>query len=191
MLKKEIRLLGFDDGPFDRRADKEVLVVGALCRGGERLDGILSTKIKIDGEEATLTLIQLINQCKFKPQIQAIFLDGIAFGGFNVVNIRKLSQLTEIPVIAVMRNYPALKEIKMALQKLGWERRYQLMEQAGPSKELLLPQGKLYFQFSGTEEKTAKELIRLAATHSLLPEPIRLAHLIATGIIEGESRGNA
>lgn len=191
MLKKEIRLLGFDDGPFDRRTDKKVLVVGVLCRGGERLDGVLSTQLKIDGEEATLSLAHLVNQCKFKSQIHAIFLDGIAFGGFNVVNIKKLSQLTRIPVITVMRDYPHLEEIKLALQQLGWERRYQLMEQAGPPREMLLPPGNLYFQFSGTEEKTVKELIKLAVTHSLLPESIRLAHLIATGIIDGESRGNA
>ncbi len=190
-MKKEIRLLGFDDGPFDRKIDEEVLVVGAFCRGGEQLEGVLSMTVKIDGEEATVTLAQHVNSCKFKPQIQAVFLDGIAFGGFNVVNIEKLFHLTGIPVIVIVRDYPDYPKIKKALQKLGWERRYQLMEKAGPPREIILPKGNLYFQFKGAEEKVVRELIKLAATHSILPEPVRLAHLIATGITEGESRGKA
>ena len=37
----------------------------------------------------------------------------------------------------------------------------------------------------------ARQIIKIAATRGLMPEPIRLAHLIASGIVEGESRGRA
>ena len=46
-MKKEIRIIGIDDGPFNKFKEKEVLVIGTIFRGGEWLDGVLSTKIKI------------------------------------------------------------------------------------------------------------------------------------------------
>ena len=43
---------------------------------------------------------------------------------------------------------------------------------------------------SFTSEK-AKEILEIVCTRSLIPEPIRIAHLIASGIIYGQSRGKA
>ena len=45
MIKKEIRVLGIDDAPFNKFKDKQVLVIAAFYRGGHFLDGVLSTKI--------------------------------------------------------------------------------------------------------------------------------------------------
>jgi len=37
----------------------------------------------------------------------------------------------------------------------------------------------------------AEEIIRLSTTRSAIPEPVRVAHLIAAGVVTGESKGNA
>ena len=110
-LKKEVRILGIDDGPFDKFKDKETIVIGTFFRGGEFLDGLLSTKIRIDGQNSTSRLIKMINSCKFKSMIQCIMIDGIAMGGFNVVDIRELCKKTKIPVIVIMRNKPDFNSI--------------------------------------------------------------------------------
>ena len=192
MLKKEIRILGIDDAPFDKFKDKKVLVVGTVFRGGDYLDGILSTYVTVDGIDSTNKLIKIINSSKHKGQLQFIMLDGIAFGGFNVVDIQKLAKKTKFPVIVIIRNYPDLLEIKKALMKLKKGKdKIKLLEKAGEIFPVKIKNKKIFIQISGLSLEKAKEIVKLTATRSLLPEPIRVAHLIASGIVLGESRGRA
>ena len=186
-MKKEIRVLGIDDGPFDKFNDKEVIVVGTVYRGGSFIDGVLSTKVKVDGDDSTDKIIKMINKSKFKPQLQAIILDGIAVGGFNVVDVKKLNEKTNIPVIVVMRDYPEMEKMKDALLKLGHEDKIKLLESAGKIHKL----DEIFVQFIGLGLKQAEEIIDITCTHSLVPEPLRVAHLIASGVVDGESRGRA
>ena len=70
MFKKEIRVIGIDDSPFNKFRDKKVPVVGVVMRGGISIDGVLSAKVSVDGNDATKNLVSMINRCKFKPQLQ-------------------------------------------------------------------------------------------------------------------------
>ncbi|MBI1968582.1 DUF99 family protein [Candidatus Woesearchaeota archaeon] len=129
-MKKEIRVLGLDDAPFEF-SDKECFIIGTLFRGGSSMDGVLSTRVAVDGEDATTKIIEAVNKSKFKTQLQAMFLDGIAVGGFNVVNIDSLHKHTGLPVIVIIRKKPDFKTLEKTLKKLGMEKKYQLMEKAG------------------------------------------------------------
>jgi len=52
-------------------------------------------------------------------------LDGITFGGFNLVNIRKIFESTGVPVIVIMRKLPNFERIKKALKRFDdWEKRW-------------------------------------------------------------------
>ena len=186
-MKKEIRIVGIDDASFDKFKDRETLVIGTFFRGGNFLDGILSTKIKVDGSDATAKIAKLINRSKFKPQLQAIFLNGIAVGGFNVIDVKKLSKKTRLPVIVVIRKYPDFKKIFNALKNLKMHSKIRLIEQAGKPIKI----GKVYVQLTNITEERARRMLEITCTHSYIPEPIRVAHLIGQGISMGESKGNA
>ncbi len=187
MLKKEIRVIGIDDSPFKKFKKGKVLVVGTIFRGGKYFDGILSTKVSIDGSNATKKIADMINKCKFKPQLQCIFLDGIAVAGFNVIDIRELSSKTKLPVIVIMRKKPDIEKIKKTLTKIGKKSKIRLIEKAGS----VIPAGEIYMQIAGIGIDKAKEILKIVCTRSLIPEPIRIAHLIASGITDGQSRGKA
>src|SRR3989338_5656339 len=187
MLKDEIRVIGIDDSPFKKFKRGQVLVVGTIFRGGKYFDGILSTKVSIDGNNATRKIADMINLCKFKPQLQCIFLDGIAVGGFNVIDIKELSSKTKLQVIVVMRRKPDTEKIKKTLVKIGKKNKIKLIEKAGS----IFPVGKIYIQLTGLSLEKAEEMLKIVCTRSLIPEPIRIAHLIASGITDGESRGKA
>lgn len=190
MFKPQIRLLGIDDAPFEK-GDEQVLVIATFFRGGQSMDGVLSTHVRIDGEDATYNLIQMINKSKFKLQVQAILLDGIAVGGFNVINIENLWKHTGIPVIIVVRKMPDFQELEKTLKRLGMEKRFQLMEKAGKPMKITLPHGTIHIQAAGISFAEAEQIIILSCTHSNIPEPIRAAHLIGAGIVKGESKGRA
>ncbi len=190
IIKREIRVIGFDDAPFDKDNDKTVLVVGAVFRGGYRLEGVLSTKIDVDGINSTQKLTEIVNKSKHKGQLQIIMLDGIAFGGFNVVDINKLSKDTGLPVITTMRTYPDFDKIKLALRNVKEpEKRFELMQKAGDIHEINLDDKKIYIQKANIELEDVIKILKIACTRSFMPEAVRAAHLIASGIVIGESRG--
>jgi len=187
--KKELRVIGFDDSPFDKfdPSQRQVLVVGSVFRGGEFMDGLLSCYVDKDGEDATLKLINLVNNCKFKPQLQAIFLDGIAFAGFNVVNIFSLNRLTGIPVIVVVRDKPDLEKIFSALGKLGMGKKIDLIKKFPEPVNMNC----VYVQSIGMSMDDTRKLLKVCCTRANIPEALRFSHLVASGIVEGESRGRA
>jgi len=178
--------VGFDDAPFapDHRGD--VLVVGAVY-AGERLDGVLSCRVRRDGVNATARLAGCIKQSRFYPQLQVVLLQGIAFAGFNVVDIPALSELLARPVMVIVRRRPNLGAIQRALltRVRGGTRKWHLVMRAGPVEEI----GGLFIQRAGISADAAAAVLRRHARHGILPEPLRTAHLIAGGLVRGESSG--
>jgi len=188
-IKPEIRIIGIDDSPFKRNT-KDVLVVGAVFRSGLYLEGILSCFVKRDGTDATDKIIKLVNKSKHKGQLRIIMLNGIAVGGFNVIDIRRLYKKTSLPVIVMIRYKPNFEKIRSALSKFkDAKKRFAIIEKAGEVYELNLKDNNLYYQICGITRKLAEEAIKASATHSLVPEPVRVAHIIGSGIILGETKG--
>lgn len=185
--KKEIRVIGIDDSPFNKFKDSQALIVGVVMRGGLYVDGVLSAKVNIDGNDATEKIIKMINKCKFKPQLQCIFLNGIAVGGFNIVDVQELNKKTKIPVIIVIRKNPDIEKIKKTLIKINKKNKIKLIEKAGKVIKI----NDIFVQLAGVELREAREILKIVCTRSLLPEPLRLAHLIGAGIVAGESKGRA
>ncbi len=190
-IKKEIRILGVDDGPFTPHGKEKVLIIGTIFRAGIWLDGVLSTHITNDGDDVTDKLVGMVNRSRHREQIGVIMLDGITFGGFNVVDIQQIFHKTEIPVIVIMRKQPDLLKIKNALQNFpNWGKKWKLIQKAGKIQKIHNKEP-IYIQTSGISWEDAEEIVKLATTRSAIPEPIRVAHIIASGVITGDSRGSA
>ncbi|MFH1133858.1 MAG: DUF99 family protein [Nanoarchaeota archaeon] len=187
MLKRELRVLGIDDTPFDKHRDKTATLIGIVYRGGSFPDGLLSATVRVDGTDGTAVIARMVNQSKFKEQLRAILLKGIAVAGFNLIDIRALSRRTRLPAIVVMRHIPKSDEMASALNKLGLSSQAAILNRVPKIHRA----GKLLFQCAGCSQQHAAEVIALTTTHGNLPEPLRVAHLIASGITLGESRGKA
>jgi hypothetical protein len=191
-VKREIRILGIDDAPFEKSRKERVLVIGTIFRGGEYLDGVLSTRIEPDGKDSTQRLVEMISQSKHKDQLRVIMIDGIALAGFNVVDVGKLYKETKIPIIVTIRKMPEFLKIKKALRRFDdYKERYAKIKRAGRVYSTKLRWGKIYFQVKGISREDAEEIIKKSSKHGIIPEPIRIAHLIASGVVLGESRGRA
>jgi len=186
-MKPEIRVIAWDDCRF-KEDDTNVLVIGVIFRGGRFLDGLLSTKIKKDGLDATNRISESINKSRHYDQLQYIMLDGITFGGFNIVDIQKLYKSTNLPVIAVQRNKPNVKLFKHTIRKIfkDWKERIKIVDKAGKIKKW----DKIYYQCFGLSKNECEDILKVTTIRSHVPEPIRVAHLIASGL-SGESKGRA
>ena len=75
VIKPEIRVLGVDDGVFTPHVKGLVPVVGVVFRGGYWLDGVMHTKIKVDGFDATRKIASMILNSPHYKQLRVIMLD--------------------------------------------------------------------------------------------------------------------
>lgn len=182
-IKSEIRLLGVDDGRFVPHTDGVVIVVGVVFRGSCWLDGVMHTRIAIDGFDATERLASMINSSPHCKQLRLVMLNGITLGGFNVVDIKKLNSATHLPVIALTRDKPDLEAIHKALNNLPKsEERWSMILEAGEIHEVSCRGKQLYMELAGISLTDAREIVELTSIRSSFPEPLRVAHLIASGI---------
>ncbi len=183
-MKDFIRVLGIDDGYFKPKFSSKAVLVGVVFRLDGCVEGIVSEKISVDGLDATAKIVKMVLNTKYKEQISFILLSGANFAGFNVVDIKKLYSKTGLPVIAVQRKKPWMERIFSALKNFpDFEKRKKLFERMGE----IHPFKNIFFQCFGIDTEQARELLSKTLFYSSIPEPLRLAHLIASGTTTGES----
>jgi len=183
-MKPFLRVLGIDDGYFKPKTKSKTLLVGVVYRFGHRVEGIISKKISVDGFDSTQKIIEMAKKTKFSGQISFLILSGINFAGFNIADIKKIYEKTSLPLIIVFRKKPRFEKIENALKKISFtKKRLMLIGQGGKITAFK----SIFFQCYACTEAEAKTVLRKTILHSSLPEPVRLAHLIASGITIGES----
>jgi endonuclease V-like protein UPF0215 family len=185
VIKPEIRVLGVDDGAFKPHVQGQVPVVGVVFRGGYWLDGVMSTRIAVDGFDVTDKIASMITESSHYKQLRVIMLNGVTFAGFNIVDVKALYAATKLPVITVTREKPDFEDIREALQNLpNPEARWKAILSAGEPVEVSTrsTEAKVYMQTIGVSEGDAQKILRLTSTRSNIPEALRVAHLVASGI---------
>jgi endonuclease V-like protein UPF0215 family len=144
-----------------------------------------------------------------------VLLQGIAVGGFNVVDVHGLSQALGVPVLVVTRRPPDMAAVERALfgdaprtrpRVRGAARKWRLIQRAGAVEPLgasrrsvrrtaitglRMAVPRLFVQRAGLTLEEARRIVAATTLHGNVPEPLRLAHLIAGGIASGRSRGRA
>jgi endonuclease V-like protein UPF0215 family len=190
-MKQQIRILGIDDSPFEF-GDGRSLVVGVLMRAPAYIEAVMKTEVTVDGSDATAQLVGMVSRSRYREQIHAIMLDGIALAGFNVVDIESLHASLGIPVVTVTRDPPDYGRIEVALRKHfdDWGDRLDLIKRLD-LVEIETPHKPLYACGLGLGPAELRELVGISTVRGVLPEPVRAAHLIASAMVRGESRGRS
>ncbi len=187
-VKKEIRILGVDDARFIRERDNWTRLIGVVYRGGEWMEGCIQAPIRVDGDDVTEQLIHMVQRSSHFGQLRVIMTRDTIFGGVNILNIELVTKAIGLPVIAVSDSKPDMKRVTKALQRIAphsWQEKLTVLEECGPIKAVRIPakQTPIYVQWAGIPFDQVRQLIRMSATRSGLPEPIRVAHLIASSFI--------
>jgi hypothetical protein len=187
VLKHFSNVIGFDDAPFPDNHRGNVRVVGTVY-ARLRLDGVLIGEVKKDGWNAAEKLIELISRSRFAQSIQLIMLQGIALAGFNVVDVFRLHEVLGFPVLVVSRKRPNMRSIEEALLHMrGGQKKWALIERLGPME----PIAHVHVQRVGLTLAQAETVVKQFTTIGHIPEPLRVAHLIAGAIGSGHSSGRA
>lgn len=182
-MKSGIRILAIDDSRFNP-ADKKVLVVGIVKRL-QTVEGVLSCKVEANGSDATKNITRMIANSRFLEQIRIVAINGTTVAGTNVVDITKIYSRFKIPIMAITRRKPhpkMLKESILSIKKEGYAHKAETLDRISKIAKLERLGG-FYVQHIGIENETASRYIENASSS------LRLAHMIASGVARGESKG--
>ncbi|MFQ5758742.1 MAG: DUF99 family protein [Candidatus Bathyarchaeia archaeon] len=175
-------MVGVEDGGFSRESGiQKALLVSVLLQGISIIDFQMNN-IKVDGLDATEKLITLLRRWSF----DSVILAGVSFAGFNLIDAKVVFEEFETPVIIVARTKPNNVAVKSALLHHfeDWKARWGVIEKLGPVHEIVsMPnEPPIYTEIIGADLNWAGNLIRKLSTRCRIPEPIRVARLVAQGL---------
>ena len=190
-MKTKSRFLGIDDAPF-RFSDESVPVVGVVVQAPSYIEGVLTTLVSVDGTDATERIGRMVRSSRYRAGLAMVLIDGTAVGGFNVIDVDSLHAGIDRPVVTVTRKKPDLGAMERALRRRfdDWEDRLRIIRRR-EVEPIRTSHGRVWVTYLGTSRSEVQEALALTTVRGVLPEPLRVAHLIAAGIMRGESRGRA
>jgi len=181
--------VGIDDGPFlSRRLGGSRAPLVAVRLVGPHLVKARVGSIAVDGLDATSVASRMLDPLLVRDC--PILLAGATFAGFNIINPRTLQRKFRTPTIVVIRSRPDNRAVKRALVKHfpDWRRRWRILSSLGPLRQTrtVRNEGPVLYESFGCADDQARSILRDWAFVSRVPEPLRLAGLIARGLFPAQ-----
>jgi uncharacterized protein len=148
----------------------------------DQLEAVRVGSVRVDGTDGTARVVALLRSLGSVEGIRAVLVDGAVVGGFNVLDLDAIRSAMGVPVVAVTRRPPDFARIARALRtwfprsaarRLALLRRHRLAAVPTGGEPILAAA-------AGCGPDDAAWLVRRAAVHGFWPEPLRVAHLIAS-----------
>ncbi len=187
---KNIRVLGVDDAYFVPHKKGKTYIVGVVMRASFYIDGFVVRNITVDGNDVTDAIASMILDSKYESDIKFVMTQGITFGGFNILDMKKLYEKVKKPIIVISRKRPNLESMLSALKNHfpDWRARAKLLTEV-EIEDVKNGRYTLHIQRVGADIDTVLEIIRKFTVRGAVPEPLRVAHLMASALKLGESKG--
>ncbi|RJS79143.1 DUF99 family protein [Candidatus Bathyarchaeota archaeon] len=178
---KKIRIVGVEDGSFQKGLTKKALLVAVLFHGLS-IKKVKVDEIEVDGLDATTKLTEMLSNWKF----DVVMLAGVSFAGFNVINPAVIHEKFHKPVIIVTGKKPDNRAVRRALKRhfIDWEVRWLVFEHLGKVYKVYSLNHELpvYIEILGVSKEQASGIVKAFSIFGKIPEPIRVARLIARGL---------
>ncbi len=158
----------------------------AVWLKGPHLRRLSARWITVDGLDATGKAELLLKGSVDVP----VLLSGVTFGGFNLIDPWRIQRLCRAPVIVVIGSRPDNRAVKRALSRHfpDWRKRWDLVRSLGPLHRVRTMQGEspVFFEPFGCSTREAGLILKSWAFVSRVPEPLRVAGMIARGLFAPE-----
>ncbi|MGP8076609.1 MAG: DUF99 family protein [Thermoplasmata archaeon] len=174
-------MIGVDDGAFDRD-DRYAPIAAVALSLPEHVEAVRTGRVRVDGTDGTRRVVALVRSLGSLDSVRAVLLDGAVVGGFNVLNLDLLHRELGLPIVAVTRRPPEFARIRAALVK--WFPRTANARWALLRAHRLFPvptTGQPILAAAvGCTRRDAARLVQRSTVRGHWPEPLRLAHLVAS-----------
>ena len=181
--KKGIRGLAIAES-FSQDSKKSVLS-GIVMSTDLIIDGFVMGHSTVGGDDATNAILSMYKKLD-RSDVSFLLISGIVISLYNIVDLKKISKETGLPVIgvtyeesqgigdAIKHHFPDSYESKLAeYTKLGTR-----------EKITLHTSHNLYIRNEGCTTLEAKQLLDKMLLQGSVPEPLRIAQLLANTLLK-------
>lgn len=181
---ENLSFIGVEDGSFRafQRQRKTQCLLCVVRMTGPKIDEIRASLVTVDGLDASNELSEILQNMVF----DAIILGGITFAGFNIIDVQRIHDEFSRPILVFTRDRPNNVAMKNALMKHfdDWRERWRIVESLGPvyATYTRVEEPPVYFEVVGADPLWAEEVLRRSAILCRIPEPVRVARLVARGL---------
>lgn len=163
--------------------DRKSTVTGVIMRGDLRIDGFGLCQPTVGGLDSTEEIISMYERLN-RPDIRALLLSGTIISWFNIVDLEALFEAVGIPIVSV--TYEETEGIKKYIREYfpeDYERRIELAMKCGERERIILKtEHNIFVNVVGMSMKRCRNILNLFTLEGKIPEPIRVAKLIAGAI---------
>jgi endonuclease V-like protein UPF0215 family len=163
-VKKEIRLMGISVS--GRAHEDRFSIVGVVLRGGLWLDGIVWSQFRRNQKDILEKTAEMILKSKFFKELRVVILCSELVRRFRSQGLLRFVEILGLPIIAVVDD------------------RTSRFDQVLRCKSILVKvrKGRFLSLCMGLTQDEAEAILRISWEAGRVPEPLRIAHLVASAL---------
>jgi len=171
---------------FSQDSKKSVLS-GIVMSTDLVIDGFVMGHSTVGGDDATDTILSMYEKLD-RSDVSFLLISGIIISSYNMIDVKSISEKIGLPVIAITHeesdgiedaikhHFPDSYKPKLAeYSKLG-----------SREKIILHTSHNLYIRNEGCTVLEAKQLLDKVTTQGSIPEPLRIAQLLANTLLKAK-----
>lgn len=164
------------------------MLAGVVMRSDLVVDGLAFGRTRVGGDDATSSIASLFRRLR-RNDVNLLLVSGAILSLYNIVDVDLLSKKTKLPVVcltyketggiedSIRRHFPGRADGKLtAYRKLGARKRMKL--KSGHS---------VFARTAGIRVDEAKAILDTFTLQGSVPEPIRVARLLARAALARRS----
>ncbi|HEC57368.1 MAG TPA: DUF99 family protein [Candidatus Syntrophoarchaeum butanivorans] len=185
LYKRGLRVLAIAES-FRRNGDRSILA-GVVMRADCRIDGIGVDSATVGGLDATEGVLRIFYKLG-RRDINLILLNGAVISWFNIIDIDRVYTLLGLPLISL--TYEPSEGLERYIKEYfgdseDYNERVSRYRSLGDRSEVMLKSGhRVWVRTAGITEKDAAVVLNRFTSHGRIPEPIKIAKLIARSILD-------
>jgi len=177
--KKATRALGISESFVKHESEKSVLA-GVVMRFDGAIDGFTFSETTVGGMDATEKVIEMYKTLG-RDDINLLLLNGCVISWYNVIDLHMVAEETARPLICV--TYEESEGLEKYFEELfpqDWRERVKIYHKNNSRTPIKLDTGyTVHVRFIGMSMEEAKTILNKFTTHGAVPEPLRVARLLA------------
>jgi endonuclease V-like protein UPF0215 family len=182
-VKSGVRALGVAESYRGRPTDEpdpHSTLAGAVVRASRVADGFAYGTCTVGGLDATDAIVRLFSDLD-REDVRYVFVAGIALAWYNVVDLHRIHEATDRPVVSVtFEASPGLVEALQAeFDGEALEKRKAVFERQPARERLEVNDQTVFVRSVGVDSSEAREAVRAFTPEGGRPEPLRVARLAA------------
>ena len=148
------------------------------------IDGFVVGNATLEGNDATDAILSMYKKLD-RPDISYLLISGIIISMYNIVDLKKISESLEIPVIGV--TYQDSEGIEEAIKHHfpdSYETKLKEYNELGNREKITLHTSfDIYIRKEGCSTSDVQHLLDELTLQGSFPEPLRVAQLLAKTLL--------